>query len=112
MVTVGREIQDGVFYDRLVHVLSLRREWLLSGGSSTSWNNPEGIQNFPRQFGRAVVALSCSGRVGHFYEPALVGQKVREDGPNLLQIRSFIDMVVGDDGALASAAALALKRWC
>ena len=57
----------------------------------------ERIQNFSGQLGRAVAALSCPRR-GHLCELLLVGQKVREDGPNLLQIQLVFDLVVGDDG--------------
>ena len=68
LVSTGGEVHDGVFFDGLVHPLSLRRDWALSGGSFASRNNPERIQNFPGQLGRAVVALSCPGCIGHFHE--------------------------------------------
>ena len=68
LVSTGGEVHDGVFFDGLVHPLSLRRDRALSGGSFASRNNPERIQNFSGQLGRAVLALSCLGCIGHFLE--------------------------------------------
>ena len=68
LVSTGGGVHDGVFFDGLVHPLSLRRDRALSGGSFVSRDNPERIQNFSGQLGRAVVALSCPGCIGHFHE--------------------------------------------
>ena len=108
-VSIGGQIDNGMFFNGLGHVLSLRRDCPLSGGSSVSRNNPESIQNFLCQLGRAICSLSAPSRLCHLTEALVVRQQVREDGPNLNQIGLGINVVGGNDCGIGSGGRLGVE---
>ena len=110
LVGTGWEVHDGVFFDGLVHAVSLRRDWALSGGSFASRNNPERIQNFLGQLGRAVAALSCPGGVGHFVSCCWLVRRSERMGPICSRFGWSSIWSLAMMAALASAAASALNR--